>query len=79
MEILLAVLLPIVILASCLVVIRVVRQKQRSGALGNMAPTTNGDSVIPVDDSAQDVSVEHHVDAVSRSTGPGEEGLQVGH
>ncbi|WP_157101310.1 hypothetical protein [Nocardia shimofusensis] len=71
MEILLAVLLPIAILAGCLVVIRVVRQKQRRGALGDQAPITHGDSVIPAEDPAQGVSVEHHaeqVDVVDRST-----------
>lgn len=47
MEFLLAVILPIAILAGCLVVIRIVRDRQRRGALGNAAPDLPGESTIP--------------------------------
>ena len=59
-----AVILPIVILAGCLVAIRVVRNKQRSRALGNMAPNTDGELMIPGHDPTRGASVEHHVERV---------------
>jgi hypothetical protein len=63
-EFLLAVILPIAILAGCLVAIRVVRNKQRNGEIGNMAPIAYGELMIPGHDPADGVSVEHHVEQV---------------
>ncbi|HLS76937.1 MAG TPA: hypothetical protein VK083_09130 [Nocardia sp.] len=68
MEFVLAVMLPIVILAGCLVAIRFVRSKQRDGELGSVAPVADGEPTRPAHGRGEAVPAGPDVERVGADT-----------
>jgi len=67
-EFVLAVMLPIVILAGCLVAIRFVRSKQRDGELGSVAPVADGEPTRPAHGRGEAVPAGPDVERVGADT-----------
>lgn len=70
MEFLLAVILPIAILAGSLVAIRVVRNKQRNRELESLAPTADEEVRIPSRAGTDGASVKHDAEQVEEERTP---------
>ncbi|WP_306360726.1 hypothetical protein [Nocardia sp. CC227C] len=64
MELLLAIAVPMAVLAGCWWVFRVVRGRQRRGVLTNMPPRTYGDLMLPGYDPTESRAAENYVEQV---------------